>query len=268
MRKILVLGVLFAVSFLPALSACADELRLKNGSIIRGKVTQVVPGKSFKILTKDGSEIVYQAETVETVEMGGQKEADSGDRENRSDKLSDANVKPPTKVRADADAKPSKTMLPVTPVISIGRYGTLGLGVDVRPANRFGFGFGGGGTYYSLSAGDYDGRYGDSEDASGFAPIAVMRETIYFTGRERKAQHGLVFGQYYSALYGPMLSFSYSWEYHWTRGIGLGLGLGVVVPLGDYEEKMDEYLSDKEDIHVRDGAVTFVPLLFDITLLF
>jgi len=51
-----------------------DAVYLKNGSIIRGEITEVIPSKEVRIQTNDGSLFVYDINEVESVQM---KEADT-----------------------------------------------------------------------------------------------------------------------------------------------------------------------------------------------
>ena len=48
-------------------SACQDVVYLKNGSVIRGMVTEMIPGQTIKIQTTDGSLFVYKMEEVDKV---------------------------------------------------------------------------------------------------------------------------------------------------------------------------------------------------------
>lgn len=54
---------------LPPLWAYADELCLVDGSVIRGKIVEVKNNVSYRILTKDGSEIVYPVDKVVNVKF-------------------------------------------------------------------------------------------------------------------------------------------------------------------------------------------------------
>jgi hypothetical protein len=66
-----------------------------------------------------------------------------------------------------------------------------------------------------------------------------------------------------------MVSLSYGWEYHFRRRFGLGLGIGVIAPVGDFEQSMIDYAKNVEDTRFDDiDFFTYVPVLFDISLLF
>ena len=50
-------------------SSLGDELKMKDGSIIRGKLLQEKKGESYRMLVSDGSEIVYPADKVESLTL-------------------------------------------------------------------------------------------------------------------------------------------------------------------------------------------------------
>ncbi|MFH0774683.1 MAG: hypothetical protein V2A53_04205 [bacterium] len=54
----------------------ADVVYLKNGSVIKGKVIETAPNKSYKIKTKDGSIFVFEAEKVEKISFGEEEEVE------------------------------------------------------------------------------------------------------------------------------------------------------------------------------------------------
>ncbi len=55
------------VSLLAVVPAVADEIELKDGSIIKGKVTEERPGVSYRVRLTDGSEMVYPVSNIEAV---------------------------------------------------------------------------------------------------------------------------------------------------------------------------------------------------------
>lgn len=68
MRKfILMLALALSSSLLWAQSNSQDEVRLKNGSIIRGVITEQVFGEHIKIKTSDGNLFVFKASEIEKV---------------------------------------------------------------------------------------------------------------------------------------------------------------------------------------------------------
>ena len=74
MRKVLfvcmfILGCM-AASY--AQNKQTETVYLKNGSIIKGKVIEMVPGKEIKVQTNDGSLFVYQMDEVDKVVKNGE----------------------------------------------------------------------------------------------------------------------------------------------------------------------------------------------------
>jgi hypothetical protein len=59
---IVIAGLVLAV-----LPAVADEIELKDGSIIKGRVTEERPGVSYRVKLTDGSEMVYPVSNIEAV---------------------------------------------------------------------------------------------------------------------------------------------------------------------------------------------------------
>jgi opacity protein-like surface antigen len=66
------LGVFFLISiFIGVSSLCAnaDEIYLKDGSVIKGKILESKDNVSYRILTTDGSEIMYPVDEVKKVKI-------------------------------------------------------------------------------------------------------------------------------------------------------------------------------------------------------
>lgn len=64
-RVVLFLVCLMGMNFTFAQSNLQDVVYLKNGSIIRGDITEMVPGEMVKIMTSDGSVFVHNFADVE-----------------------------------------------------------------------------------------------------------------------------------------------------------------------------------------------------------
>ena len=64
-RTILFLACLMGMTFAFAQSSLQDVVYLKNGSIIRGDIIEMVPGEMVKIMTADGSVFVHDFADVE-----------------------------------------------------------------------------------------------------------------------------------------------------------------------------------------------------------
>jgi hypothetical protein len=69
-RTVIVVIVLCCLSFLAsqAFSQQMDIVRLKNGSVIKGTIIELIPDKTVKIETSDGSIFVYNLSEVEKIE--------------------------------------------------------------------------------------------------------------------------------------------------------------------------------------------------------
>ena len=64
---ITIIIALFGIICVQAQTEMVDVLYLKNGSIINGKITEMVPNQTIKIKTADGSLFVFKMEEVEKV---------------------------------------------------------------------------------------------------------------------------------------------------------------------------------------------------------
>jgi hypothetical protein len=67
------------VSLLAVVPAVADEIELKDGSIIKGKVTEERPGVSYRVRLTDGSEMVYPVSNIEAVRFDKGKGAEASE---------------------------------------------------------------------------------------------------------------------------------------------------------------------------------------------
>lgn len=68
MKRILLFGISLLASA-GIIFATSETVYLKNGSVIKGKIIEMVPDESVKIETKDGNVFVYQADEVEKIEQ-------------------------------------------------------------------------------------------------------------------------------------------------------------------------------------------------------
>lgn len=64
-RFLLVLTIVLSASFAFAQTSLQDVVYLKNGSIIRGDIIEMVPGETVKIMTADGCVFIYGFADVE-----------------------------------------------------------------------------------------------------------------------------------------------------------------------------------------------------------
>lgn len=64
-RTLLFLACLMGMTFAFAQTSLQDVVYLKNGSIIRGDIIEMVPGETVKIMTADGSVFVHDFAQVE-----------------------------------------------------------------------------------------------------------------------------------------------------------------------------------------------------------
>lgn len=68
MKKLLVIFVLSAMSIICfAQTNQKDVVKLKNGSIVKGSVTNMIPNETITIVTADGSVFVYKMDEVEGI---------------------------------------------------------------------------------------------------------------------------------------------------------------------------------------------------------
>lgn len=70
-------GLLALVLLIGVMPVQADEIELKDGSVIKGKVTEEKPGESFRVRLTDGSEMVYPVSKIEAVRYGRSKTAEA-----------------------------------------------------------------------------------------------------------------------------------------------------------------------------------------------
>ncbi len=70
-------GLLALVLLIGVMPVQADEIELKDGSVIKGKVTEEKPGESFRVRLTDGSEMVYPVSKIESVRYGRSKTAEA-----------------------------------------------------------------------------------------------------------------------------------------------------------------------------------------------
>lgn len=98
MRKILFvcMFMLGCMVVAHAQSGQTETVYLKNGSIIKGKVIEMVPGKEIKVQTSDGSLFVYRVDEVDKVVKSG--------KENRTDNSGGNEIARPFKFPVDVSA--------------------------------------------------------------------------------------------------------------------------------------------------------------------
>lgn len=269
----------------------ADELYLKDGSIIKGKILEVKNNESYRILLTDGSEIVYSAEKVDKVKF-----LDIKPRE--ESKITPApqgevpttqSTSQPVIQQSPALTKPEENKIEtwgvVTPSnnqyqetsssnkqqkvgdvgfgVGIGRYGLLGASILFRPVDHFGLDGGVGAYYYYLEYETYGYYDSDIENDSGFVAAYGVEPRIYFTPKTQPQQHCIIFGLYHCEAYGMAYGVAYGYEYHNPGGVGWDFKLGAFIA-PDYEEELTKYL----DIEEYDPDILIIPILFGFGLTF
>jgi len=85
--SIMIICLAFAIQAL-AQNSTIDILYLKNGSIIKGNITEMVPNQTIKIRTADGSLFVFKMEDVEKVVKEDKEQKDFNQNVANLDKLS------------------------------------------------------------------------------------------------------------------------------------------------------------------------------------
>lgn len=78
MKRIAISLFVLVISALASMAVAQDVVYLKNGSIIKGSVLEIVPEQSLKIQTSDGSIFVYQMNEVERIQRDANKQQETG----------------------------------------------------------------------------------------------------------------------------------------------------------------------------------------------
>ncbi|MDD5677052.1 MAG: hypothetical protein PHW60_03550 [Kiritimatiellae bacterium] len=267
---------LSAVVILSGPVALGDELILKDGSVIRGKILKEIPGQSYRILLKDSSEVVYTADKVESVTFGETnppplslkspdsttEQQEAGARPKSWGAVEESrNAFDYSKGGSDNGDSGENVVKPWMIGIGLGEYGLFGAKVGLRPADLIGLEAGVGGYLWMVQ---YNTGYGNKQDKSGLSAQFGGQEHLYFTPRTQRNQHSINFGQYYTDSIGPSLSLAYGYERHSESGIGFNFSIGVWYPVGDYKK----YLADKIKVNDRNIDVTIIPVYLELGMFF
>jgi len=283
-----ILAGLISITFAP--SVTGDELILKDGSVIRGQLLKETPGQSYRLLLKDGSEMVYPSDKVESVTFGtsnaitqSQMDVVSRPVTNGNQQISKTNNAPINSTdqslstwgavestgnaselskgwNAASSGTKENIVKPFSIGVGLGEYGLVGMKIGARPADIIGLEVGAGAYYYKV---DYYKYKKKSE--SGFIGQVGVQEHIYFTPRTEKNQHSLNLGQYYTGVIGPSISIGYGYERHCESGIGFNFAIGFWYPVGDYKKYMADYVKvNKSDIK----DVTVIPVYLELGIFF
>ena len=68
MKKIVICLFALMISTMAFATMAQDVVYLKNGSMIKGSVIEMIPNQSIKVQTADGSLFVYQMNEVDRIE--------------------------------------------------------------------------------------------------------------------------------------------------------------------------------------------------------
>ena len=74
MKKIVICLFALMISTMAFVTMAQDVVYLKNGSVIKGSVIEMIPNQSIKVQTADGSLFVYQMNEVDRIERDAQKQ--------------------------------------------------------------------------------------------------------------------------------------------------------------------------------------------------
>ena len=74
MKKIVICLFALMISTMAFATMAQDVVYLKNGSMIKGSVIEMIPNQSIKVQTADGSLFVYQMNEVDRIERDATKQ--------------------------------------------------------------------------------------------------------------------------------------------------------------------------------------------------
>lgn len=272
MMKSITLGVVIVLAaFVFCQDSRGDELKLKDGSTVVGKLIKEIPGKSYRMLISDGSEIVYSADKVESIAISDNAISNSKPDQTEGSAVTQAPVAAPVIYpatgRFSGDTKRKGHAKPATFGVGIGKYGIVGAELHLRPSDRFGFSGGIGVWAYEVEIQEYgytyyyDYTYERTE--KGAAAGLGIKEHLYFTNRDKPSQHSIFLYQGFSDGYGPAIGLGYSFEHYFRSGMGFNAGIGLIAA-----PSVDEYLAKKIGVPEEVVDVTWIPILFEIGFTF
>ena len=240
----------------------ADELHLKDGSVVRGKLVEIKPNESYRIRTKDGSEFVYTVDKVHKVDFS-KEEKPTETAPSQSWGVISGGTGPSRMTSSGWDNTTGQFGSGQTTVkdasfgIGLGKYGLIGAELNLRSSDQFGFSLGAGGYYWMVDYG---------EDDSGFDLAFGVKPKLYFTPRNQDSQSCLYVPLYYCQSYGTAFGVAWGYEKHRPGGGGWDFSLGLIFA-PDAEEKLaeevfgDEYYADRIDF-------TWIPILIEFGFFF
>jgi len=248
---------------LTATASLADEIHLKDGSVVRGKLVEIKANEFYRIKTKDGSEFVYTVDKVDKVEFTKEPEKPAeaapssqawgvtgGGRPASGFSGSGWDNTGPGFAGGQVNVKDA------TFGFGFGKYGLLGAELNLRSSDQFGFSLGAG-AYYWMVEGGYGG-----ED-SGFDLALGIKPKLYFTPKTQESQSCIFFPLYYCEAYGTAFGVAWGYEKHRPSGGGWDFSIGLVFA-PDAEEK----LAEKAGYYYDDVDVTWIPILIEFGFFF
>ncbi len=168
MKKLILLVSIFLFSICAFAQESKDVVYLKNGSVIKGEITEMIPNKHIKIKTADGSLFVYSFTEIEKTE----KEI--------------VENSPFTKVSTVAKGGYYSDYFNKSSFgVAIGGGGILGLTYRYFPTEKIGIE---GGVFYRPTI--YEDYYGDIQYSSAvmfaFGPVFYLKTSMNEKGRIKK----------------------------------------------------------------------------------
>jgi hypothetical protein len=168
MKKSILLVTIFLISIYAYAQESKDVVYLKNGSVIKGEITEMIPNEHIKIKTADGSLFVYSFAEIEKTEK---------------ETVEDSPFK-----QVNTDAKGgyySDYFIKSSLGVAIGGGGLVGLTYRYFPNEQIGVE---GGIFYR--PGFYEDYYGDIQTSSSvmfaFGPVFYLKTTMNEKGRIKK----------------------------------------------------------------------------------
>ena len=87
MKRIAICLFVLVISAMASMAIAQDVVYLKNGSVIKGSVLEIVPEQSIKIQTSDGSIFVYQMNEVDRIQRDAKNQKQQEEEEETEDYL-------------------------------------------------------------------------------------------------------------------------------------------------------------------------------------
>ncbi len=254
---------LMLLFLLLAASAMADEIYLRNGSIVRGKIIEIREDKAYRMRTRDGSEFVYTADQVEKVLFSEEESRKVDSPENTRGAVSASGMSATTERNSIQTGNISTKN--ITYGIGFGKNGTVGAEMNFRNSDKFGLSLGAGGFLCIIQYKEYHVGYGGystyhSYNETDMYAMGGVKLRYYLTPRGLPGQHNVFFRSNYSEFTGPVFGIAYGYERRTISGIGWDVNIGVSAAPG-----VDERV---KNIYGRDIDYQYGPFLIELGIFF